>query len=230
MEFLAEYGMFLAKTVTFIVAVGIIIGLLVSVSARGKRTDKGHIEVNKLNEKFEEMRDILRDAMLDPEEYKLQEKAEKKRLKEEKAEQKRLAKLKAAAEKKRAHGESRAEAEEVSLPAPKKRIFVLDFHGDVKASACDNLREEITAVLSLAQPADEVVVKIESGGGMVHSYGLASSQLARINNRKIPLTVCVDKVAASGGYMMACVADRIIAAPFAILGSIGVIDLPGTRA
>lgn len=223
MEFLAEYGMFLAKTVTFIVAVGIIIGLLVSVSARGKRTDKGHIEVNKLNEKFEEMRDILRDAMLDPEEYKLQEKAEKKRLKEEKAEQKRLAKLKAAAEKKRAHGESRAEAEEVSLPAPKKRIFVLDFHGDVKASACDNLREEITAVLSLAQPADEVVVKIESGGGMVHSYGLASSQLARINNRKIPLTVCVDKVAASGGYMMACVADRIIAAPFAILGSIGVI-------
>jgi serine protease SohB len=100
---------------------------------------------------------------------------------------------------------------------------VLDFHGDIKASACDNLREEVSALLSQAQPTDEVVVKLESGGGMVHSYGLASSQLARITQKKIPLTVCVDKVAASGGYMMACVADKIIAAPFAIIGSIGVI-------
>ena len=223
MEFLAEYGMFLAKTITFVVAIGIVVGLIVSVSARGRRADRGHIEVNKLNEKFEDMRDILRDAMLDPEEYKLQEKAEKKRLKEEKAEQKRVAKLKAAAEKKRAQGAEQSSSAETELPAPKKRVFVLDFQGDIKASACDNLREEITAVLSLAQPTDEVVVKLESGGGMVHSYGLASSQLARISHKKIPLTVCVDKVAASGGYMMACVADKVIAAPFAILGSIGVI-------
>jgi serine protease SohB len=99
----------------------------------------------------------------------------------------------------------------------------LDFHGDIKASANDGLRETISAVLTLATPKDEVVVKVESGGGMVHSYGLASSQLARITHKEIPLTVCVDKVAASGGYMMACVANKIVAAPFAILGSIGVV-------
>jgi serine protease SohB len=93
----------------------------------------------------------------------------------------------------------------------------------MKASATDELRESITAVLSLAEPIDEVVVRLESPGGLVHGYGLAASQLARISQKKIPLTVCVDKVAASGGYMMACVADKIVAAPFAVLGSIGVV-------
>jgi hypothetical protein len=34
----------------------------------------------------------------------------------------------------------------------------------------------------------------------------------------VPLTVCIDKVAASGGYMMACIGEKIISAPFAILG------------
>src|SRR5690606_1943555 len=105
----------------------------------------------------------------------------------------------------------------------RKRVYVLDFHGDVKASATDELRESITAVLSLAEATDEVVVRLESPGGLVHGYGLAASQLARITQKSIPLTVCVDKVAASGGYMMACVADKIVAAPFAVLGSIGVV-------
>ena len=95
--------------------------------------------------------------------------------------------------------------------------------GDVKASSLDNLRLEITALLTLANEADEVVVCIESPGGMVHSYGLAASQLERIKAKGIPLTVAVDKVAASGGYLMASVADKIIAAPFALLGSIGVV-------
>ena len=57
---------------------------------------------------------------------------------------------------------------------------------------------------------------------MVHGYGLAASQLDRLRQHNIPLTASVDKVAASGGYMMACVANNIISAPFAILGSIGV--------
>lgn len=223
MEFLADYGLFLAKTVTFVVAIGVIVSLVFAVGGRGKKSPKGHIEVTMLNDKFEEMRDILRDAMLDPEELKQQEKAEKKRLKEEKAEQKKAAKLKAASEKKKNAEGDAITTDVAQAAAHKKRVFVLDFHGDIKASACDNLREEISAILSLAQPADEVVIKLESGGGMVHSYGLASSQLARISNKKIPLTVCVDKVAASGGYMMACVADKIISAPFAIIGSIGVI-------
>ena len=105
----------------------------------------------------------------------------------------------------------------------KKRVYLLNFNGDIKASATSHMREEITAILAVATKADEIVLKLESAGGMVHSYGLAASQLARITSRNIPLTVCVDKVAASGGYMMACVADKICAAPFAILGSIGVL-------
>ncbi|TPW15801.1 MAG: periplasmic protease [Halothiobacillaceae bacterium] len=109
------------------------------------------------------------------------------------------------------------------LSSAEKRVFVLTFNGDIKASAATALAEEITAILTVAQPTDEVVVRLYSAGGLVHAYGLAASQLQRIRKRNIPLTVAVDKVAASGGYMMACVADKIIAAPFAILGSIGVV-------
>ncbi|PKM21310.1 MAG: protease SohB, partial [Gammaproteobacteria bacterium HGW-Gammaproteobacteria-14] len=100
---------------------------------------------------------------------------------------------------------------------------VLDFDGDVRASAVDNLRREISAVLQIAEGKDEVLVRLESPGGMVHSYGLAASQLRRITSQGVTLTVCVDQVAASGGYMMACIADKIVAAPFAVLGSIGVV-------
>lgn len=100
---------------------------------------------------------------------------------------------------------------------------MLDFDGDLHAHAVDALREEVSAVLQIAQDGDEVLLRLESEGGVVHGYGLAASQLARLRERKIPLTVAVDKVAASGGYMMACVASQIIAAPFAIIGSIGVI-------
>jgi len=214
LEFLTEYGLFLAKTLTFLVALVVVITLVLSVSGRNRKADKGQIEVSHLNEQFEEMRDLLRDAMLDPEQLKAQAKAEKKKRKAEEAEKKRAAKLKGA--------EPESGAGDVQDPG-KKRVFVLDFVGDIKASACDNLREEISAVLSQARETDEVVVRLESGGGMVHSYGLASSQLARITSKKIPLTVCVDKVAASGGYMMACVANKIVAAPFAVLGSIGVL-------
>lgn len=212
MEFLAEYGLFLAKTLTFVVAIGVIISLVVSMGGRNKKSDKGHIEVTKLNEKFDHLRESLRDAMLDDEEYKEFEKAEKKRLKEEKAQKKKAAKE-----------FSKTKTDADSDVAAKKRVFVLDFYGDIKASGVESLREEISTVLTLAKPTDEVVVKVESGGGMVHGYGLASSQLARITSKNIPLTVCVDKVAASGGYMMACVANKIVAAPFAILGSIGVV-------
>jgi len=105
----------------------------------------------------------------------------------------------------------------------KSKVYVLSFDGNISASAVGHLREEVTAVLTQATPKDEVLLRLESAGGMVHSYGLASSQLDRLRKKNIPLTVCVDKVAASGGYMMACVADKILAAPFAIIGSIGVV-------
>lgn len=116
-------------------------------------------------------------------------------------------------------------------PAKKKKnknqtqpvVYVIDFHGDIKASQVEQLREEVTAILCVAKPEDEVLVRLDSPGGVVNSYGLAASQLQRIRDKNIPLTVSIDKIAASGGYLMACVANRIVAAPFAIIGSIGVV-------
>lgn len=105
-----------------------------------------------------------------------------------------------------------------------KTIYVLDFVGDIKASAVDKLREEISAIISVASAGDEVMVRLESSGGQVHGYGLAAAQLVRLKQAGIFLTVCVDKVAASGGYMMACVADKIVVTPFSIIGSIGVVS------
>ena len=116
---------------------------------------------------------------------------------------------------------SQKEREKAGSERPKS--FVIDFKGDLKATAVQSLREEVSAVLDVADRDDQVVVRLENHGGVVHEHGLAASQLARIRDADIPLLVCVDKVAASGGYLMACVANRIYAAPFAILGSIGVL-------
>lgn len=194
--------MFLAKAVTLVVAVLVVLGLGLALASanRGGTKDKGRIVVTKLNERYDDMCHALKSVTVDEKELKAEEKQKKK------------AEKKAAKAKKSEPGQD-----------PRKRVFVLGFEGDIKASATDELREAITAVLSVAEARDEVVLKLESAGGMVHSYGLAASQLARIKKKNIPLTVCVDKVAASGGYMMACVADKVVAAPFAILGSIGVV-------
>ncbi|MBK1701693.1 protease SohB [Thiococcus pfennigii] len=120
----------------------------------------------------------------------------------------------------------RARAAERDRP----RLFVLDFHGDLKATDVASLREAVTAVLLDAGPEDEVLVRLENAGGVVSEHGLAASQLVRLRERGIPLTIAVDKVAASGGYLMACVADRLLAAPFAVVGSIGAVaGLPNFR-
>ena len=139
-------------------------------------------------------------------------------------------KRKQKSEKKKNRQKARAEkkARKVSRksddpPVTKNRVFVINFDGDIKASSVENMRQEISAVLTCATTDDEVLVRLESGGGTVHGYGLGASQLQRIQKREIPLTVSVDQVAASGGYMMACVANKIIAAPFSIIGSIGVL-------
>ena len=100
---------------------------------------------------------------------------------------------------------------------------MLDFDGDLRAGAVDALREEVSAVLTFARAGDSVLLRLESPGGVVHGYGLAAAQLERLRSRDLHLVVCVDKVAASGGYMMACVANEVIAAPFAVLGSVGVL-------
>ena len=208
MEFLYEYGLFLAQAITFVAAVLILVAGILSLGVRQRGDNQGgQIELFNLNEKYRNIGETFREVIDEPEALKLHKKSAKK---DEKAKTK-------IAKKKQKKGID-------ALPEERrKRLYVLGFDGDVKASATESLREEISAVLPQIEKGDEVLVKVESPGGMVHSYGLASSQLQRIKNAGVPLVIAVDKVAASGGYMMACVADRIIAAPFAVLGSIGVV-------
>lgn len=198
-EFISNYSLFLAKTMTILLAILLVAIFFMSSSRRMQGGSRDNLEVKKLNKKYDEMAMALNANML-------QKNALKKYLKQEKQKQK-----------KEASGKLPPEEEK------QKRIYTLNFQGDIRASAVASLREEITAILTVATEKDEVFVRLESGGGVVHGYGLAASQLMRVRERNIPLTVSVDKVAASGGYMMACVANRIIAAPFAIIGSIGVI-------
>jgi len=211
LEFLFEYGLFFAKVATMLIAFMVVISVIVSASQRNKiGPGKGHLEIIPLNPQFEELKETMLLATTDE----AQQKAEEKKL--HKAKKKQISADKKAA--KRA-----TIAPESSEIQAKSKVFVLNFNGNISAAAVEHLREEITAILTLANSNDEVLLKLESPGGMVHSYGLASSQLDRLRKKNIPLTVCVDKVAASGGYMMACVADKILAAPFAIIGSIGVV-------
>lgn len=208
MEFLTEYGLFLAKTLTLLLALILVLAIVGSAAGRRRQEPpgRGNIVVSKINEEIDELKEDIREAILDHEVLKEADKAKKK---EEKLKKKQ---------------KDAGATEESGLP----RVFVLDFDGDVKASEVENLRHCITAVLSVARPAqDRVMLRLESPGGMVHAYGLAASQLARLRTHGVPLTICVDKVAASGGYMMACVANELLAAPFAYIGSIGVlVQLP----
>lgn len=201
MEFIFDYASFLAKTVTIVIAIIVVLVVIASMRGRGRRRAGGQLHVTKLNDFYKGLRDRLEGSLLDKARLKALRKAQAKDLKKDK-----------------------------KSTEAKQRVYVLDFDGDIKASATENMRNEITALLTLATPKDEVVLRLESGGGMVHSYGLASSQLARIRQAGIPLTICIDKVAASGGYMMACIGNRIISAPFAVLGSIGVVaQLPNVN-
>ncbi|MDO6635540.1 protease SohB [Pseudoalteromonas carrageenovora] len=193
MEFLYEYGLFFAKTVTFVIAIAVVLMLIVA-SAVKPKSKKGEIEIEDVSEKLNELKESFLHNTLSK--------------KELKAHQKQL----------------KAQSKKSVSDEPKPRLYVVDFTGSMDAHEVESLREEVTAIISIADPkTDKVLVRLESGGGVVHGYGLAASQLQRIKSACIPLSVAIDKVAASGGYMMACVADEILAAPFAIVGSIGVI-------
>lgn len=204
-EILLNYGMFLLELLTVFGVVAVVVMLIF---ASRKQTENGTITLTNLTEKYADQTKSLANFFLSEAQQKQQEKIQKKADKE-----------KAKAEKKRLKsGEENTEEDK------KSRVFVLNFHGDVQASQVSSLRKEIDAVISLANPEkDEVLLKLESPGGVVHGYGLAASQLQRLKDQKIPLTIAVDKVAASGGYMMACIANKIVAAPFAIIGSVGVV-------
>lgn len=198
MNLLAEYGFFLARVVTVIVAIVVILLVIVGLKARSKKQAQSGITVTDLGKEYQQLKQQLTLETL-------QGAAKKNWLKQQKAEEKQ----------KKASDNGSTEA--------KPTLWVLSFKGNMHAEQVTALRKEISAVLHVAQPQDEVLLQLESPGGVVHGYGLAASQLQRIKNQGLRLTVAVDKVAASGGYMMACVADNIIAAPFAILGSIGVV-------
>jgi len=193
-EFLTDYGLFLAKATTIVVAFLVVVGVSIALSRKVKSHDK--LEVVSLNDKYDAMAAALRSQVLP------------------RKEQKRLIREKKAAIKARKKHPG---------AAGEKRMFVVNFHGDIRATNVASLREEITTILTLANEKDEVLIKLENTGGIVHEHGLGASQLQRLKDAGIPTTVAVDKVAASGGYMMACVAQKIIAAPFAVIGSIGVL-------
>lgn len=195
-EFFFQYGLFLAEAVTLVLAIGAVTLIVIGLSRRS--SGPGGLTVEKLNDRYRELSGTLRRAMLTKAQWKKESKAEEKDRK----------------------SRDKAAAKQVE---PGKRVFVLDFKGDIRATAVSSLREEINAVVAVATSRDEVVLRLENFGGTVHEHGLAASQLTRLRDRRIPLTAIVDKCAASGGYMMACVANRIIAAPFAIVGSIGVL-------
>lgn len=198
-EFALDYGLFLAKAATVVIAIALIIGWVVSAIHQARNMSNEQLEVRNINQRLRRMADTLYGELLTKRQLKARQKQHK------------------------ADNKRKAKEEKLGKNPGNKRVFVLDFNGDVRASAVTHLRDEITAVLQVAESEDEVLVRLESAGGMVHSYGLAASQLKRLRDNGLRLTVAVDKVAASGGYMMACVADHIAAAPFSIIGSIGVV-------
>ena len=206
MEYIFEYGLFLAQAITFVAAFLIVVAGVITLGQRQRSEHhEGHIEVRDVNEKYRDIGRHIQQMVVEPELLKESKKAEKK------------------AEKVRLKAQKKKRGKAVDEAERRNRLYVLDFDGDLRASATDNLREEISAVLPQVQPGDELLLRVESPGGLVHGYGLAASQLQRIRDAGVPLTIAVDKVAASGGYMMACVGNRIIAAPFAVIGSIGVL-------
>lgn len=205
MDFLYQYGLFLAQTLTLVGAVLVVAGYLAALGMRHKASEDGHLQLASLNEQFEDLQDAMQGRLLDQKQYK------KWRKQHDKARQ-----------------QQRREADKAGTARP--RVFVLRFTGDVEASGVGALAREISAILAVAERGDTVLACVESPGGLVHAYGLAASQLLRLRDGGLELIVAIDRVAASGGYMMACVGSRILAAPFAIVGSIGVVaELPNVN-
>jgi serine protease SohB len=197
MAFWLDLAAFLVKALIIVAALG---GLAVLIArlARSAEPKDQEIKVRSLDEHYDDMRDAMNGALLDKKERKALAKTSKK--------------------------EAKAAAKARRGQEPGKRIYVLAFKGDMRASAVKRLGSEIDAVLIAARPGtDEAVIRIESPGGTVTGYGLAAAEILRLRERKIKVIASVDQVAASGGYMMACAADRIVAAPFAVVGSIGVV-------
>ncbi len=226
LEFLFEYGLFFAKAITVVIAIIAVLIAFVAIAMKqkGQSSGKGQLEIRSISEALDDVADYAKKMLMNDAEVKALEKRKKAEDKAKKKADKQQAKqFKKDVSTNQSADKSDVKSSSSAESAQKPRLFVIDFNGSVDAHEVDNFREEITAVLLAAKSSDEVLVNVESGGGVVHAYGLAASQLERIKAKGLKLTICVDKVAASGGYMMACVADKLVCANFAIIGSIGVI-------
>lgn len=200
-QFAAEYGLFFLKTLTILIAIALLFAAIAQ-AKQEKKEDTGKLSLDYLNDKYEQLEEQMNASLLSEAAFEKWQKQQQK------------------AQKEKDKSAKKGTDDDDSKP----RVFVIEYIGDMHANGVELLADKITAILLKAQPErDEVILKLESPGGVVHGYGLAASQLMRLTAKNISLTVCVDKVAASGGYMMACTANKIIAAPFAVLGSIGVV-------
>ena len=195
MEILTDYFIFLLKVFTLAIAITVPLLLIIG-SSKGKSQPKGKLSITNLSEKFESMGNAVKSSLMNPKELK---------------------KFKKDLTKDKKKKDKNKEKDE------KDSAFVLNFKGDIQATEVEKLKQEINAILLSEAPCKEVIIRVESGGGSAYAYGLCAAELKRLVDNDINLTVCIDKVAASGGYLMSCVASKIIAAPWAIVGSIGVI-------
>ncbi|PCF97673.1 protease SohB [Vreelandella nigrificans] len=198
-EWLVDMGTFLIQTAVVVALVGMT--LLLVMRSKESNDDSLKLRIESLNDQRRARGRRLRV-------HTTEQGARKKLIKTFRQEEK--AKHKAAKEGKSEHQHA-------------AKVWVLDFHGDLKASQTEQFAQEVSAIIEVASTEDEVIVRLESAGGLVHAYGLAAAQLDRLRVAGLTTTVCIDKVAASGGYMMACTANHIKAAPFAVIGSIGVV-------
>ncbi|HAO91230.1 MAG: protease SohB [Succinivibrio sp.] len=221
MEFLANWGLFAVKLVTVLVFVFLLVSLLISLAMQAKAHNED--DKDKIKFKFTNLFNFYKDNV-DKLDAAIDEFDESKSDKEKKAYLKQKAKaLKTAPEKLREEKAERIKKAEEQGEFCPEHLYVIDFDGDARASQVDELTSKVNLILAKATDKDEVIIKLTSPGGVVNGYGLCASQLERIRNKGINLVACVDTVAASGGYMMACVASKIVAAPFSYVGSIGVV-------
>ena len=227
MNWFSQYALFLAETATVVIAILSILIFILS-QRRKLSTVSGRLSVKDISQEYEQIKDDILMSSMDE----LEAKQYTKDLKKQKKLEKKQAKLAIKQKQNKNSNQvtetnitdnSNPQTKVATVNGAKPKLFVLSFNGSMDAHEVEELRQEITAVLAIIKPEDQVVIKLESPGGVVHGYGLAASQLLRFRARNIPFTAVVDKVAASGGYMMACTANKIVAAPFAIVGSIGVV-------
>ena len=86
--------------------------------------------------------------------------------------------------------------------------------GDTLAAIFTELRED--------ENVKAVVLRVDSGGGSAFASEIIRDSINAIQNQGIPVVVSMSSAAASGGYWIAAEADRILAMPTTITGSIGV--------